>query len=241
VELPNEFVNTYYLIRCLSIVLDVAKILGEDCPYTTEDLERTKEAFRDRFYDSANNCYANGIQGADSFALDIGLGNREMADAIAERYSKELAFDTGFLGTGILIRQLFLQGHGDVAIKLLKSEAPGQSYGWQRKQGATTLWERWNGHESHNHPMFGSPVQWLFEGLLGIRVQDGLKIQPLFTEELSWTEGKANTVYGPVWVKWQRNGENILLDIEVSSVAELLLPKDTIRLEPGTYHYEVSV
>jgi len=240
VDIPTEFVNTYYLIRCLGVVLEIANIIGEQCPYSEEDLEKAKEVFRAQFYDPASNSYVGGIQGADSFALDIGLGNGEMAEAMALRYKEEPAFDTGFLGTGILIRQLFKQGYGDTAIKLLKSEAPGQSYGWQRKQGATTLWERWNGYESHNHPMFGSPIQWLFEGLLGIQVKDVLEIQPLFTEELEWAEGQAETVFGTVLVKWQHTEKGIALEVNIPCETKVILPNETKLLKTGVHQLEIK-
>lgn len=236
-ELPAAFVNTYYLIRCLEVVLKISEILKETCPYTMQDVEKAKEALKKHYYDPETNCFASGFQGADSFALDIGLGNKEMADALAQRYKKEPAFDTGFLGTGILIRQLFTQGDGDVAVGLLKSDSEKRSYGWQRKQGATTLWERWDGYESHNHPMFGSPVQMLFEGLLGIRAGEQLTIQPFFTNELDWAEGEADTVFGHVKIKWQRTEKAILLELSLPCSAKLILPEKTFELTPG----EISI
>ena len=30
-----------------------------------------------------------------------------------------------------------------------------------KKQGATTLWENWNGAYSHSHPMFGAVVEYI--------------------------------------------------------------------------------
>ena len=162
-----------------------------------------------------------------------------MADAVAQHYEKEPGFDTGFLGTGILIRQLFKRGHGETAVRLLKSEADGHSYGWQRKQCATTLWERWDGYESHNHPMFGSPVQWLFEGLLGIQVHEGLTIQPMFTDELDWAEGTADTAHGLVSVNWKKEEGSIILNLSVPYTTKLILPKKTICLEPGEYRYSI--
>ena len=240
VVLPATFVNTYYLAKCLEVVLEVAQIINEECPYTAGDVDKLKEILNTQFYDKEKNTYAEGIQGADSFALDIDLGNQELADAVAKYYEEELGFDTGFLGTGILIRQLFKRGYGETAVRLLKSEREGRSYGWQRKQGATTLWERWDGYESHNHPMFGSPVQWLFEGLLGIQVDEGMTIQPLFTKELDWVEGSANTAHGNVSVNWKREGDITTLQLSVPCVTKLVLPDRTICLEPGEYKYTIE-
>ena len=233
VDLPTTLVNTYYLVRCLMIVREVAEILGCECPYTAEDVAKTKQSLIDNFYKEENNHFFDGIQGADAFALDIGLGNQEMAAEMAKCYQENPAFDTGFLGTGILIRQLFNQGDGETAITLLKSEAEGTSYGWQRKQGATTLWERWNGHESHNHPMFGSPIQMLFEGLLGIQSEDGLKIEPLLTKQLDWVEASADTKFGKIKIKWSREGEKVTLEVDAPCEAELILKNEKLNVKAG--------
>jgi len=234
-ELPTTFVNTYYLIRCLMTVLKIAEILDCSCPFTEDDVKTAKTKFVEQFYQPEKKCFAGGVQGADLFALDIGLGDGELAAVVAKRYDREPAFNTGFLGTGILIRQLFAQGYGDVAVKLLKSDAEEHSYGWQRKQGATTLWERWSGYESHNHPMFGSPVQQLFEGLLGITAEEELILQPFFTKELDWVEGETETVFGRVKVKWQRTAEEIVLDVDVPCRTKLVLPEKEVRIESGSY------
>ena len=229
-----------FSIEGISVIDPIAKLLGETCPYKEEDLRKVKEAFQTQFYDPESNSYIGGIQGANCFALDIDLGNPEMAASVAAYYHKQPAFDTGFLGTGILIRQLFKQGYGDVAIKLLKSEAPGQSYGWQRMQGATTLWERWNGYESHNPPMFGSPIQWLFEGLLGIQAQEELTIQPLFTEELEWAEGQAETAFGNVSINWKRTEQGIILELNIPCEANIILPKESVQLTAGAHRLEMK-
>lgn len=239
-ELPAAFVNTYYLVRCIQVVRRVAEILHCTSPYTKACEEEVKDALIRNFYDRESNHFAGGVQGADSFALDIGLGNEAMAAAMGQRYLEKPAFDTGFLATGILIRQLFLQGHQEAAVGLLKSQAEKHSYGWQKAQGATTLWEQWDGRESHNHPMFGSPVQMLFEGLLGISDEEELKLKPFFTRQLSWAEGTTETRFGRIALKWERLDEKILLTVSVPCEGELLLEKEEIKLTAGKYQYCIS-
>ena len=239
VDIPTTFVNTYYLVRCLQIVREIARILGCECPYTAEDVEKTQNALIEHFYKEEDNHFFGGIQGADAFALDIGLGNQEMADALAKRYQENPAFDTGFLATGVLIRQLFNQGDGETAITMLKSEAEGCSFGWQRKQGATTLWERWNGHESHNHPMFGSPIQMLFEGLLGVQSEDGLKIKPLLTKQLDWMEASADTKFGKIKMNWSRQGEKVTLELDAPCEAELILKDEKVSVKAGENQFHI--
>ena len=72
----------------------------------------------------------------------------------------------------MLLEVLFSLGHGQLAFDLLSSEDMG-SFLYMKRHGATTIWEHWDGSESHNHPMFGGCVRHLFEGFLGIRQNYG--------------------------------------------------------------------
>ena len=54
------------------------------------------------------------------------------------------------------------------------------------KNGATTLWEDWDGRSSHNHPMFGACVKQIFYGLLGVKADATEKkvfIKPVYLPE----------------------------------------------------------
>ena len=81
-------------------------------------------------------------------------------EAIVKKYEKLGEFDTGIFGTDILIRTLCENGHKDLAYRLLTSEKENTFYN-MKKQGATTLWENWDGAYSHSHPMFGAVVEYL--------------------------------------------------------------------------------
>ena len=48
------------------------------------------------------------------------------------------------------------------AKELLVSKKENTFYNMM-KHGATTLWENWDGAESHYHPMFGAVVEYLLK------------------------------------------------------------------------------
>lgn len=235
VKLPEAFVNTYYLVRCMQIICEIECEIGTKDERLEAWINEGKAALRDAYYDESCNTFVEGEQGADAFALDIGLGNEAMAKAMAERYDKYPAFDTGFLATGVLIRKLFDLGYGDTAVKLLMSNEKERSFGWERLQGATTLWERWNGYESRNHPMFGGVIRSLFEGLIGINCEDELVLKPFFTSHLDWVKGSSQTRFGMVSLEWKREGENIAVSVEVPCAAELILNGNRIVLDGGRW------
>lgn len=62
---------------------------------------------------------------------------------------------------------LFERGDANTAFRLLTSEGKGSFYN-MKKQGATTIWENWDGERSHSHPMFGAATRYLFSFILGI-------------------------------------------------------------------------
>lgn len=240
-KLPEPFVNTYYLVRCIQVIREIERELGVADERLEAWMNEGKAALCDTYYNEETNTFVDGLQGADAFALDIGIGNEAMAKAMAERYEQWPAFDTGFLGTGILIRQLFALGYGDTAVKLLMSNEKERSFGWERLQGATTLWERWNGYESRNHPMFGGVIRSLYEGLLGICCENELVLNPFFTRHLDWVKGSAQTKFGTVSVEWVREGETIAVSAEVPCRAKLMADGKVIELEAGVWKGTLSV
>ncbi|MBP5293301.1 MAG: family 78 glycoside hydrolase catalytic domain [Clostridia bacterium] len=91
----------------------------------------------------------------------------------------DYTLSTGFLGTGNLNQTLSLVGLDALAYSLLL-QTKDPSWLYSVRQGATTIWERWNsytldkgfgavGMNSFNHYAYGSVAEWLFGYVLGIR------------------------------------------------------------------------
>ena len=78
-------------------------------------------------------------------------------------------------------------GRADLAYRMLENEKqPGWLY--EVKQGATTIWENWEGSASHNHYSPGAVCQWLFDTVAGI-VPDGenhFVIRPVPGGDMTW-------------------------------------------------------
>ena len=199
VEIPEPFVNTYFLIKALDYMVEISFLLGDfDAPWAEKSaVLRTK--LRAHYYDAEKNTYCGGIQGADAFALDLGIGDVPMAEALAVKYDAMGEFDTGIFGTDILIRVLFENGFGDTAMKLLTAET-GASFGTWLRRGETTLPEYWDRrYASHNHHMFGACTKYLFSHLLGIADSgEMLVIAPAEITHIGTYEGALETKFGKV-------------------------------------------
>lgn len=233
VVIPEPYVNTCLLARCLAIITQIAALLGEDASEAESWLQEARQALRQQYYDEQTGHYAQGIQGADALALEAGLGDEALAARMAAHYTEKPWFDTGFLATGSVIRQLMRWGYTDTALQLLMSSEPGHSFGWQRQQGATTLWERWDGRESRNHPMFGGCIAGMLEGLVGIDARETLVLTPHPSHLLAWASSSLETRLGRVDVAWRWAGDTLRLKLNLPCRAELHLWGERIPLAAG--------
>lgn len=215
VALPESFVNTYYFAKSLIYMNEIAELLEIDKGENEKLLEECKKALADNFYDEEENAFCASVQGADAFMIDLGLGNEEMLKRLAQSYDELGSFDTGIFGTDILLRVLFDNGYPEVACKLLTATGKN-TYGYLLK-GETTLWECWHGG-SHNHPMFGSVVKYLFYNILGITFDEGnLKIKPYLPKCLNYAKGTLETRFGNAEVLVERKDRKIHIKADLST------------------------
>ncbi len=233
VAIPEPFVNTYFLIKCLDYMTEIARRLGEcDALWKAKSAEYRANLKR-LYYDESQNTYCGGIQGADAFAVDVGLGNGEMVRALVEKYERLGAFDTGIFGTDILIRVLFDQGFGDTAMKLLTAEKENTFGAWLRR-GETSLCEYWSGKASHNHHMFGAPLRYVFSRVLGVDDSgDSLVITPAEISFGMTLESEMQTKFGTVFVRRNisENGESFVL--RTNTPAFFRYRRTKLALQPG--------
>ena len=96
------------------------------------------------------------------------------------------------------------------------SQSEPHGFGKWMNDGATTFLEYWGESRSHNHPMFGAVVAYLFEYLLGIKQKsddfgfDSITISPKAIDGLSYAKGHITTKHGAVSVEYEKNSEGKL-------------------------------
>ncbi len=211
--LPPEFINTYYYILGLEAFGKMGEILRRQVPSWLEPrIRAAREAMLRRFFDPATGDFCGGRGGSNAFALNLGLGDSRTRENLIGRYRKAQTLDTGIFGTPVLLERLFQEGAAETAFRLLAGTGPA-SFGRMMQAGATTLWEYWDGRESHDHPMFGSVAKLLFTEILGIRQPEdscGFQnyiVEPARIPALRWAEGSIRTAAGTISVNWSRDGE----------------------------------
>lgn len=134
-------------------------------------------AFAAEFVAADGTC-GNGSQTSQVLSLFMQLVPEQRrvaaADVLADDIrARGMKLSTGFLGTPYLLDVLADAGRwAEVSGLLLQTGYP--SWGYMPEQGATTMWERWNGDtgdlsmNSYNHYAFGAVVGFFYRRLAGI-------------------------------------------------------------------------
>lgn len=223
--LPEPFVNNYFYLKSIGRMIEMAPFAGRegDVPALLEKKAFLEKAVLEHYYDDSTGDFCENIQGANAFALDIGLGDERTYAHVVEHYRETKCYDTGIFGTDIVPRVLFERGDGDLAAALLMSEEE-ISFATMMKHGATTIWENWEVERarSDDHPMFGAAVRYLFHYLLGIK-WDGetLSVKPVFAAGLDFVRGSRHVNGKEVSVAWERMPEGIRLTVCLPEAAEV--------------------
>ena len=229
--------TAYYYVDTRIVAL-AAGLLGkkEEARKYAELAATIKTALNLKFYQPATGLYDNGSQTALSCALCQGLVEPEnrprvLANLVAAVEKTDNHIDTGILGAKYLLNTLLENGRADVAYRIVaQKDQPG--WGWWVAQGATTLWEEWNGGSSRFHIMYGDVTAWFYKALAGI-VPDlqapGFKhftIAPQVVGDLTSARGEYDSIRGKIVSDWRVvKGEFILnLTIPANTTATVSLP-----------------
>jgi len=117
-------------------------------------------------------------------------------------------------------------GHHELAY-LLATQTTYPSWGYMVKNGATTMWERWDtdkrdaGMNSRNHFAFGVVGRWFFETLAGVNIDPanpGFKniiIRPRPAGDLLWAKADYPSMYGTVRSEWHRHADSLSLKVTI--------------------------
>ncbi len=152
---------------------------------------------------------------------------------------------TGFLSTPFLLSVLTEAGETETAYRMLENtNSPGWLY--EVVNGATTVWESWEGKYSRNHYSPGAVCQWLYDTILGIRLADNEErkfvLNPVPGGTLTHAEGSWQSPYGMIRSRWEKKDGRIEFRFEIpaNTTAELQLPDGTTEyLEAGEYVREI--
>ena len=236
---------TAYMHYTMERLSEIAALLGkkEDSALFREYADGAKKAYNDLFLKQ--------IPDTDRQAklvrpLALGLADGETKKGLIERLAKavvnkDYCIMTGFLSTPFILDTLTKTNHPDLAYKMLENKK-SPSWLYEVENGATTIWENWEGNASLNHYSPGAVVSWFFNTIAGIRIkgENHFEIRPLPGGSLTKVSAGYRSPYGKVSVKWEISDDRIsyVLTIPPNTTADVSFNGKNETLECGTYTFE---
>ncbi len=247
VRTPTEVVDTAYFAHSAELVARAAMLLGkeDDAAKYNKLFHDITDAFNQNFV-STNGVIQGDTQTGYILALHFGLLPEALRAAAARRLADNVAehghVTGGFVGNGLICPVLSQIARSDLAWQLVLTNTY-PSWLFSVKNGATTIWERWDGWtpergfqassmNSFNHYSLGSVGAWLYSGAAGIQPDDaspGYKhffLAPQFTAQLAHVNATFESPYGAIASGWRGEKDQVFYDVTIppNSAAMLTLP-----------------
>jgi len=264
-----SMLSTAYFGYDARLMREMAKALGktDDAVYYDKLYRNISRAFCNYFFDSEGYTIEGNHKGTPRMDTQtsylLPLAFLELPEDLQQKAVKHLLeaikrsnyhLQTGFLGTPLLCNVLSNFGHNDIAYRLYtQTEYP--SWLFPVKQGATTMWERWNSYtikegfgevsmNSFNHYAYGAIEEWIMSHNLGIQRDENrpgykhILMQPKIDDTFSFVKGGFRSVYGDIASAWEikPSGTEIEFTIPANTTATFTLPvssMDNLKLKKG--------
>ena len=247
-----EFFNNCYRIQQLKILKNIASILAKKDEVERCDarIAAARAAVHAAFFDKAAGNYGIDEQAYYIMPLLAGVTPEAERPALFQKLEKNILeknkghLDAGMFGTYFMMEHLRSIGRNDLVFEMFnKTTYP--SWGFMLEQGATTLWEQWNGFWSHIHSCFTSPDNWFYQGLAGIQADPaapGFKntiIKPALAGDVTWVNSHHISPYGRIASNWKHEGGKLTMDVTIppNSTATVFVPaKDAASVTESGKH-----
>ena len=255
----TSFVSKTYYAWDAQMMSELHKVIGNH--QRSEEYDalymRIKDHLRTTFMDGEGDLLPEfRTQTGYLLALHVGMFNENEISNAADALERKIVengykLSTGFVGTAILCKTLARFGKNNIAYSLLlQTEDPSWIY--SIRQGATTIWERWNSYtlekgfgdvrmNSFNHYSFGAVMEWMYRFMVGIEVDpsapafERVILQPKpdlraeneipdGQERISWVKGEYKSVKGLIKSEWTYENKSYKYNFETPVSAQIYIP-----------------
>ncbi len=234
---PRDLIGTAFYAYDAELMAKIARVLGrEDEAKRFDELhQKVVAAFRRRFV-TEDGLLAAGTQTAYVLALRFGLVPEKarlnaVRELVRDIEKREFHIATGFVGTPYILDVLEEAGHLDIAYKLLEQKT-FPSWLFPIQNGATTIWERWDGWtpekgfqdkgmNSFNHYAYGAVGAWMYRSVAGLDLDPAepgyahIIFRPRPGGSLTWAEASLESPHGKVGIRWKLDGGNLKVTLTV--------------------------
>ncbi|MBC7947389.1 MAG: family 78 glycoside hydrolase catalytic domain [Chitinophagaceae bacterium] len=221
----GKLIATAYYYKLLSYMERFANLTDnkQDATYYSLLSDSIRAAFQQTFYNPQKRHYSNNTVTANLLPLYFGICPDSLRSVVFEKIRVKIHVEnhghisTGLIGSQWLMRGLTEYGYSDLAY-ILASNKTYPSWGYMAENGATTIWELWNGNtanpgmNSQNHVMLlGDLLTWFYENLAGIRSNKTavafkkIIMKPTTPNGLGHVKASYNSLHGIIRSEWKNS------------------------------------
>jgi Bacterial alpha-L-rhamnosidase 6 hairpin glycosidase domain/Alpha-L-rhamnosidase N-terminal domain/Bacterial alpha-L-rhamnosidase concanavalin-like domain/Bacterial alpha-L-rhamnosidase C-terminal domain len=257
-DTPKEVIGTAYFAYSTHLLAKAAAVLGktDEAAKYEQLFEQIKAAFNEYFV-AADGRIKGNTQTCYAMALKFDLLSDEMRSKASQYLDDDIQskgghVSSGFIGVSYLLPTLTQTGRVGTAFQLLMQDT-FPSWLFSVKNGATTIWERWDGWtpdhgfqdpsmNSFNHYSLGSCGQWLFASVAGIDLdpdQSGFRhiiVRPQIGGGLTFAKGRYESIRGTIVSEWDSKNDQLAMHVVIppNTTATIYVPtSDAAEVREG--------
>ncbi len=233
-------------VKLCSVMQHFARLSGHDADSVDFASRATAitTAFNKKYFNPSTAQYSNNTVTANLLPLVFGMVPQAYEQQVVQNIANKINVEnsghisTGVIGTQWLMRGLTKYGLTDIAYKIAGNR-DYPSWGYMIENGATTIWELWNGNtadpkmNSANHVMLlGDLLIWYYEHVAGIKSDPqvpGFKriiMKPEIITGLTAAKASYQSIHGEIKSDWKRTSRRFYwgLTVPANTTAILYIP-----------------
>lgn len=248
---PKDLIGTAFMAHSAALLSQIAVVLGHEHDAQKYRMvhEQTRQAFINRYL-TPEGLIVGQTQTAMVLALQFDLVPNALRPVMTQNLVQDIVergmhLSTGFVGTPYINHVLTQNGRSDIAFKLLQQKSY-PSWLYAVTNGATTIWERWDGWteengfqdpgmNSFNHYAYGAIGDWLYRVVAGINPDPNcpgfqrILLQPHVGGGVTWVKAHYDSGYGRITSEWQLQESQFIYDITIppNTSATVTIPAHT--------------
>ncbi|MFW6155218.1 MAG: family 78 glycoside hydrolase catalytic domain [Planctomycetota bacterium] len=250
---PKDLVGTAYFAYTARLMARIARLLGktDDASMYDQLAADVVKAFDREFVTPAGRVMGD-TQTSYSLTLNLGLLDDDRRETAARRLIEDIRarrdhITTGFVGVNQIMFALTAAGQVETNYRLLFQDTY-PSWLMPVLNGATTIWERWDGWtpdrgfqspsmNSFNHYAYGCVGEWLYRCCAGLDVDEArpgyehslIRPHPDPTGRMTWATARLDSIRGRIASGWAVDGETLTVKAEIpaNTTATVFLPAAT--------------
>ncbi len=245
---PKDVFATAFFAHSTELVAKMAEAIGrpDDARRYTELCRQIKAAFH-RHFVQPDGRLEGDTQAGYALALNFDLLPEELRPKATQYLVEGIDRYHGHLSTGIqtthrAMLELSRAGHDEAAWQLLTNRT-FPSWLYMIDNGATTIWERWDGYvkgrgfqdpgmNSFNHWAFGAVGEWMWRHVAGLNPDDAqpgwkhFTLAPRPGGGVTWARGEYESIRGRITTQWGVTNHTFSLAVSIppNTSATVILP-----------------